>query len=250
MTDQPEESLTFPPDYFIKPGYQHREVALTNNRVSGKLYWTDKRIRTASEYQYSVYDLAIRLVSERRTGRLVDVGCGIGVKLGKVAAAHPDLEIVGLDQAETIDVCRQIHDFGTWVADDFDRPDPAMADIAPADMVICSDVIEHVASPDRLIAYIKGKLRCDGVLILSTPERDVLRGKANMRSPKREHVREWNRMEMTRLLEFAGFQILDWQLHYPVRPRPSQAFFHEVYAQLRSLRSVRYNQVFVAQQRQ
>ena len=46
-------------------------------------------------------------------------------------------------------------------------------------------------------------------LLISTIERDVRRGKANMRSTKAEHVREWNQAEFGRYLCTQGFEVIE-----------------------------------------
>ena len=83
-----------------------------------------------------------------RNGRVVEVGCGKGVFLGKLLA-HPDnhSDAVGFDPsylgAERVGRTRFVKDFYG----------PATA--VPADVVICRHVIEHVARPLDLLRTVR-----------------------------------------------------------------------------------------------
>jgi len=96
------------------------------------------------------------------------------------------------------------------VADDFEHP--TYSSETQYDLIVCSDVIEHMEDPDMLLSYIKKFAHKDGTILFSTPERDVLRGKDNMHSPNRDHIREWNKEEFTRYLTSRGFTILGTRL--------------------------------------
>lgn len=45
---------------------------------------------------------------------------------------------------------------------------------SPFDIIICSETIEHVPNPDALIASIAGNLKSDGIVILTTPNAEVI----------------------------------------------------------------------------
>jgi LPS sulfotransferase NodH len=69
-------------------------------------------------------------------------------------------------------------------------------------VIVCSDVIEHLVRPDRLLATLSAALRHARLLILSTPDRDLAHELRDMGPPANpSHVREWNLAEFAELLE-------------------------------------------------
>jgi hypothetical protein len=82
-------------------------------------------------------------------------------------------------------------------------------------VVILSDVIEHLRDPLPLLRRLAAWARICPYVLVSTPDRDRVRGPADVGPPaNRAHVREWNLSELTRLLsreglgsEFVGFTI-------------------------------------------
>ena len=83
------------------------------------------------------------------------------------------------------------------------------------DIIICSDVIEHLIDPDLLLNYIKNLSSKNSIIYLSTPDRDRMRGKSCMKSLKKEHIREWNYSEFKAYIADRGFQIID---HIHLKP--------------------------------
>lgn len=73
-------------------------------------------------------------------------------------------------------------------------------ELPKADLVVCADVIEHVADPDALMRFI-ARVAKDRVVI-STPDRDlVYAGRTRYRfgpPANPAHVREWNMDEFNR----------------------------------------------------
>lgn len=237
-----ETGDTVPSNYFIKPGYRPNEVVLTQDSVSGKAYWNATRLNRSLCFQYSVYMLARELIARGGIERVIDVGCGVATKLAVLHRAFPQVEFVGIDQPGTIAICREFHAFGRWIADDLERPDESPASLT-GDLVICADVIEHVSNPDVLLSYLKRRISRGGMALISTPERDLLRGRSCDFSPNKYHVREWNRNELRAYLQAAGFSIIQHRMQLPVRSRFNRLFFSHVVKRALMGRPVRWNQV-------
>ncbi|MAE68046.1 MAG: hypothetical protein CMJ18_27670 [Phycisphaeraceae bacterium] len=190
--------------YGIKPGYEHGQVNETLEAAPGD-YWNPKRIAQSRYFQRHVYEMAVDLIDERRLSSVLDVGCGTGMKLTEMIV--PRAGAIGVDQENIIDVARRMHPEGTFTAVDLER-DGAQPPDERFDLILCVDVIEHLADPDRLLGYIRDHCRADTTVIISTPERDKLRGPDNVKSPKRAHVREWNRAEFAAYLESRGLEVI------------------------------------------
>lgn len=158
--------------YFIKSDYVHR---------TSYEYYDDTE--STDDWQKEVYENAKKLFTLNNFSSIVDIGCGSAYKLIK---HFNDVNFVGIDVKETVDKLKQKYPNYTWSDD--------IADFKNFDMLISSDVIEHLLDPDVLIENIK---KCNPKLIvLSTPDRDLLR-KGRPDSPPKNlcHVREWNFQE-------------------------------------------------------
>jgi SAM-dependent methyltransferase len=148
------------------------------------------------EWQKEVYDHARELAVANGYRRILDVGCGSGYKLVQ-GFEPPRFETIGLDLPETIQVLAQRHPTRRWMAVDLERESMLRF---RADLIIASDIIEHLADPDVLLRFIAD---CDAsAVLISTPDAELLtaRGQASPLGPPRNphHVREWTRHEFSR----------------------------------------------------
>jgi 2-polyprenyl-3-methyl-5-hydroxy-6-metoxy-1,4-benzoquinol methylase len=159
-----------------------------------------------------------RMLRQRGSRRLVDLGCGNGALTGLLAAEGFD--VCGLDaDAQAIALARKAHPalrfeqlaLGAKAA-------ATVREIVPgADTVIAIEVIEHLFRPADLIVCAGGILPVGGTLILSTPYHGYLKNLAitlmngwdKHWNPAREggHIKFWSRPTLTRFLDANGFDI-------------------------------------------
>lgn len=205
--------------FFIPTGYRPNEVNVTLDEVSGAVYWDEERIARSARYQWRAYELAAELAAQRGARRIVDVGCGVATKL--VRCFDPNrFELIGVDQAPAISACEALGRPGRYFADDFERPSATVSEqIGEADLVISSDVIEHLLDPDPLVDYLRSIVARDGVVVITTPDRTSLCGVDADRPSNVAHVREWASDELLRYLESRGLEVLSSQLVPPFRYR-------------------------------
>lgn len=177
-------------NYCIREGYQSRDR---------ENYWNDTHLR--DEWQREVYLMAAAIMAVRGFRSVYDVGCGSGWKLINMLGQY---ETIGWDVPATVKWLRRAYPKRDW----WEVPETGF--IAPCDLVICADVIEHVLDPDALIAFIKSlgaKLA-----IISTPDRDLYeKGHPNPpNGPPHHlpHVREWNFAEFGAYMR-SHFKVLD-----------------------------------------
>jgi SAM-dependent methyltransferase len=230
-------------NYCIKEGYKSRKSSLTLDEKRETPFWDKRRLISNGAYQYHVYKYAKAIIERFDLNNyVVDVGCGSAVKLNKVIGRKTD-RFIGIDQESVVRFCKKTYKKGEYLSDNFEKPQLTIN--KTIDLVICSDVIEHVYDPDILIDYIKHLSLPDTYIVISTPERDLLRGEECMESKKPEHVREWNKKELRCYLESSGFTILEHQLLYPLKFsfRLFREYFSILYRQLSTNRSFKYNQV-------
>jgi SAM-dependent methyltransferase len=98
---------------------------------------------------------------------ILDVGCGDGSALAVAAGHSPGHRFAGVDWSG--DALRRAHALGlTVLRAAVTAPGLPVADGA-ADVVIMSELIEHLVDPDGAIAEVRRVLRPGGSLLLSTP---------------------------------------------------------------------------------
>lgn len=225
-------------NYCIRADYRPNYSSRTLD-TEQQVFWGPERIVSSALYQWHVYDYAERLVRERKLATVLDVGCGPATKLMDRIA--PLATVYGVDQDSAVNYCKSRYDRGTFLVDDFERP-TLNVDVE-FDLIVCSDVIEHIHNPDVLLAYIKRFCRPGTLVLLSTPDRERLRGKHALSCTKSEHVREWSSTEFAKYLQSRGFEVMQHRHLPPVKTALNSLFLLHVAVQLARLRPYRYNQV-------
>lgn len=107
------------------------------------------------------------LVREIRPALVLDVGCGTGTQLTRpLAEAFPDIQFVGVDPdevsiryAQSLPALLNLQFGGTELLDRHTR----------ADLVIASEVVEHVENPDQFLADLRRRLPENGRLVITVP---------------------------------------------------------------------------------
>jgi SAM-dependent methyltransferase len=179
-------------------------------------YWTTARIRRSRKYQFDVYRLARSVAAESGTRNVVDLGCGVATKLNLF---FPDpFTVVGIDTEEAVDKCRRLWRRGTYIVDDLENPRVTLTDVVESvDLIICSDVLEHLAAPANLMRLIRQSASPATGIVLSTPSRDHLVGPEAITPSIPEHCREWSFAEFRLFVEGSGLRVERHLLQRPLR---------------------------------
>ena len=163
-------------NYFIQDGYQHR---------SQPEYFDDTE--NADAWQDDVYRFGKEIADRNGLRSVIDIGCGSGHKLLKY---FRDRMTLGLDVEETCAILRRRHPGREWRVSDF-----RALHVPQPDLVIASDVIEHLGNPDEMLAFIQ-RINPKYVII-STPDRNLLRYGTHQGPPfNPSHLREWTMAEL------------------------------------------------------
>lgn len=146
--------------------------------------WDDTTITSEEQelYQKDVYEFALSIARANGLKRIFDVGCGSGKKLVKY---FPPTEFttIGSELPGTVRYLKQVYPDREWVDSENFGEAPSV------DLVICSDVIEHLKDPDILLDYIARTGA--SWIVISTVDRDQLN---SYDGPPWNlcHVREWS----------------------------------------------------------
>lgn len=159
-------------NYFIKESY----VSRLENKYFDDTGNTDL-------WQKEVYEFAKQVAIENNFSKIIDIGTGSGFKL---LNNFSNFDTLGFDVPQTVEWLRKTYPDRKWI----DTFEPVQG----YDLVIASDVIEHIPEPNSLLDLITA---CNPKLIVfSTPDRDLLPAEYHNGPPKnRAHVREWNMPE-------------------------------------------------------
>ena len=178
--------------YFMKEKYIHRSEARQSTT----------EVKIGEECQKEVYDLALEIFQRYGLKSVMDVGCGGALKLINRFGKLKKNNLLGMDTPETFKWLLQKYPKRMWVES------PVMEPVADwrigkgdlfqgFDLMICADVIEHLAEPDNLMAFVLVTL--PEFIVLSTPNRDLLQEMFADGPPRNPaHYREWTHEEFSK----------------------------------------------------
>ncbi len=163
-------------------------------------------LHPANLYRYTlISDMIAQLEGPKDS--IMDLGCGNGVLLAHLRDRGLGRELMGFDGSSAIiERNRQRMTFAKFAQADLQAPERFPRQ-APADVVVCSEVVEHM--PDYLptfrIAY--ACLRPGGHFILTTQGGKRRRHDVELLG----HLRHYDINELAREVGEAGFQIIRQQ---------------------------------------
>ncbi len=129
--------------------------------------------------------------------RVLDLGCGEGY--GSAILAEKAKHVVGVD----VDARVVEHASNNYPLDNLEFRRASVLELgdlpdASFELVICFEVIEHIAEHDELLSLVHRVLAPGGLFLVSTPDREVYSEEARYHNPY--HVKELSRSEFEDLL--------------------------------------------------
>jgi SAM-dependent methyltransferase len=154
-------------------------VFYLNTKVVGYLGGEEADHKKFTDHYFLVgcgIDLGVELLATYGQGyeSLLEVGCGAGFSVA-YWDKFKNKRALGLEAAYYGDIGRQVFDIDV-------RNSYIQADGPPIgkfDVVMSTEVIEHVENPSNFIAALKNNLAEDGVLILTTPAAEYVNAEGN-----------------------------------------------------------------------
>jgi len=151
---------------------------------------TNYRMTTSHEHRYQ---LALPLAEQRD---VVDFGCGAGYGAQLLAEVARTVTAYDPDE-ETIEHIRQTiqgHNLSfTSQLEDLTQHSRSV------DLAVCFEVLEHVIDPDSILSPVAELIKDDGLLLLSTPNKQKHQDERQNNNPF--HVHEYYQDELQEVLE-------------------------------------------------
>jgi ubiquinone/menaquinone biosynthesis C-methylase UbiE len=134
---------------------------------------------------------------------VIDLGCGSGALLERIGRALPETRLVGIDvEPSALKLARQRLPHAEFVSGDLDQVGAGQAFRGHADAVVCSEVLEHLESPELALRLAGELLQPGGRLVVTVPA-----GPMNEFDRSIGHRKHYRLDELTSLLSREGFSI-------------------------------------------
>lgn len=162
----------------------------------------------------------IKLVKKFNPKKSIDIGCGNGFLCSQIHKAGFSIAGVEYDRSGyelALSNYSQINFYNMGVQDD---PSDILNNEGLFDLVISTEVIEHLFSPHLLPQFSASLLNKGGYLIITTPYHGYLKNLALSITNKWDkhhtalwhggHIKFWSKHTLSQLLEENGFKTIDF----------------------------------------
>lgn len=154
------------------------------------------------QWQLEVYLHALGLMKKYNLISVADFGCGSAYKLITYLGEY---KTYGLELPVNLEFLKNRYPDRVWLDSSFDKNLDLHVDV-----LICSDVIEHLVDPNELLEYLQ-KVSFK-FLVISTPDREIMYPKESLlqRGPPQNpsHQREWSYREFDQYIS-RYFKVID-----------------------------------------
>ena len=147
--------------------------------------------------------------------KILDVACGVGALSFYFASQGANVKGIDISQ-RAINICQKtqkflIKDDKTFKKMEFEKVSiEKFKSKEKFDLVICSEIIEHVKNDDLFLKKVHQQLKKNGILYLSTPSSENIlykKGKLNQFDKEVGHLRRYTQKEIIEKLEKNNFKI-------------------------------------------
>jgi len=131
---------------------------------------------------------------------ILDAGCGLGSTVVDMTDLYPDARITGIDFSQyAIEWTKKRFPQHTWHVVNLEQNNQ----LEKFDLVICTEVIEHLENYTKVITNLIKLLSPHGVLIITTPA-----GRIHETEKRVGHLRHFDPDELKAVIQNAGGEVL------------------------------------------
>ena len=190
-----------------------------NSEEAYDLEWWDNAHR-------KVYHEFIDQFLKSPSGKILDVGCGLGYFVKTVNKDKPSWEALGYEMSKSaVDYAKTKNNLTNIHAGMVQESGISPASI---DVITLWDVIEHIPKPQSLMNYLHSLLKPGGILFIQTPNFPIQLIKAKLKVLKsgmregihyleaKDHINDYSRKTLTKLALDTGFQNPEYHILYPI----------------------------------
>jgi len=173
--------------------------------------WREKKTDYAAFAGQARFPTLVQMILEIKPQTLLDIGCGSGYLAFLLKREMPELHVHGIDisaaalnQAQALDARYMM---------DLDR-EPIPEPDGSFDVVVCSEVLEHLYTPEVVLREIGRVLKQDGTVLITVPNfgywryrRDALLGKVPPIVADPRHLHAFDADRLRSVLERQGFSV-------------------------------------------
>jgi ubiquinone biosynthesis O-methyltransferase len=174
-----------------------------------ELLISEKKYRAGSESERSSKKFLRQLIESKKPLRILDVGCGTGLnaeKIGKLGHS-----VVGVDLSPTAIKKLKERGFEGYVLDVAAEP---LNKVGKFDIVLASEIIEHLIDTEQFLNSIWQCLNDNGTLLISTPNSNfwvyrvfAVLGKNLSEVQHEGHIRFFSAKSIKNAIRRCGFDI-------------------------------------------
>ncbi len=200
------------------PSSPHNDGFWGNEVTDGDhFYWNQRRARMYGDFR--------KKFVAGRSGRLLDMGCGLGFFL-KAMEPYTEWDAYGCEiSAAAVRYAREKLGLQNVVCGQLENADLPQASF---DIITMWDVIDHILRPDALLSHCRVLLRKGGICFIRTPNVSVQLLRARLKKAVRgmqpdlaymkasEHLHQYSMGSIRRLLERNGFADVEFVHLHPV----------------------------------
>ncbi len=159
-------------------------------------------------YRHQIINQIIRNTKPSGDQSIVDIGCGTGELLSHLAVEFSSKNLLGLDISKVgiLKAQENYPNLNFALIEVNDDGFSSKSIMSAADIVVCSEVLEHLKEPREILRFISNNLLTNGVLIVTVPA-----GPMSFLEKYIGHHRHYTKDSLIRLLETSGFSKIEVQ---------------------------------------